>query len=60
MSQALQFDKTLGKFHIVSTQIEEALSQIHYDRFDLSEEVHEQALLSKRMNDIYHGYMSFL
>ncbi|KAI3748588.1 hypothetical protein L6452_11762 [Arctium lappa] len=40
--QALQFDKTAGKFHVVTTQIEEALSQIHYDRFDLSEEVHEQ------------------
>ncbi|KVI09699.1 U-box domain-containing protein 14 [Cynara cardunculus var. scolymus] len=43
--QALQFDKTAGKFHVVTTQIEEALSQIHYDRFNLSEEVHEQIKL---------------
>ncbi|KAL7614071.1 U-box domain-containing protein 14 [Lactuca sativa] len=40
--QALQIDKTAGKFHVVTTQIEEALNQIHYNKLDLSEEVHEQ------------------
>lgn len=40
--QALQLDKTAGKFHVVTTQIEEALNQIHYNELDLSEEVHEQ------------------
>ncbi|KAJ0657648.1 putative adaptor protein Cbl domain superfamily [Helianthus annuus] len=40
--QALQIEKTAGKFHAVTTQIEEALSQIRYQRLNLSEEVHEQ------------------
>ncbi|PWA79242.1 plant U-box 14 [Artemisia annua] len=40
--QALQIEKTAGKFHVVTSQIEEALSQIHYESFELSEEVHEQ------------------
>lgn len=40
--QALQIEKTAGKFHVVTSQIEEALSQIRYERFELSEEVHEQ------------------
>ncbi|KAI3799690.1 hypothetical protein L1987_34989 [Smallanthus sonchifolius] len=40
--QALQIEKTASKFHAVTTQIEEALSQIRYERLNLSEEVHEQ------------------
>ncbi|GKC85683.1 hypothetical protein Tco_1141400, partial [Tanacetum coccineum] len=40
--QALQIEKIAGKFHVVTSQIEEALSQIHYESFELSEEVHEQ------------------
>ncbi|KAI7749865.1 hypothetical protein M8C21_027530 [Ambrosia artemisiifolia] len=40
--QALQIEKTAGKFHAVTTQIEEALSQIQYERLNLSEEVREQ------------------
>ncbi|KAI3520159.1 hypothetical protein L1887_09401 [Cichorium endivia] len=40
--QVLQIDKTASKFHVVTTQIEEALNQIHYDKLNLSEEVHEQ------------------
>lgn len=40
--QALQLEKTAGKFHAVTAQIEEALSQVDYERLNLSEEVHEQ------------------
>ncbi|KAL4576485.1 hypothetical protein LXL04_012580 [Taraxacum kok-saghyz] len=40
--QALQMDKTASKFHVVTTQIEEALNQINYNELNLSEEVHEQ------------------
>lgn len=40
--QAMQIGKTAGKFHVVTAQIEDALNQIHYDKLDLSEEVHEQ------------------
>ncbi|KAI3793468.1 hypothetical protein L1987_36087 [Smallanthus sonchifolius] len=40
--QALQIEKTASKFHALTTQIEEALSQICYERLNLSEEVHEQ------------------
>ncbi|KAD7479999.1 hypothetical protein E3N88_03135 [Mikania micrantha] len=43
--QALQIENTAGKFHAVTTQIEEALSQIRYERLNLSEEVHEQIQL---------------
>ncbi|KAI3784094.1 hypothetical protein L1987_43186 [Smallanthus sonchifolius] len=43
--QALQIDRTTNKFHEVTTQIEEALSKIHYDLFDLPEEVQEQIQL---------------
>lgn len=42
VSQALQIEKTAGEFHEVTTQIEEALSQIRYERLNLSEEVREQ------------------
>ncbi|XP_071705805.1 U-box domain-containing protein 14-like [Rutidosis leptorrhynchoides] len=40
--QALQIEKTAIRFHEVTSQIEEALSQIHYERLGLSEEVQEQ------------------
>ncbi|GFZ05861.1 plant U-box 14 [Actinidia rufa] len=40
--QALQRDKIAGDFQHVTEQIEEALSQIPYDKFDISEEVREQ------------------
>nr|XP_043634086.1 U-box domain-containing protein 14-like [Erigeron canadensis] len=40
--QALQIEKSASRFHEVTTQIEEALSQIHYERLDLTEEVREQ------------------
>ncbi|XP_071710401.1 U-box domain-containing protein 14-like [Rutidosis leptorrhynchoides] len=43
--QALQIDRTTNKFHIVTTQIEAALTKIHYDRFDIPEEVKEQIQL---------------
>ncbi|KAI7751161.1 hypothetical protein M8C21_017137 [Ambrosia artemisiifolia] len=43
--QALQIDSTINKFHEVTTQIEEALCKIGYDRFDIPEEVKEQIQL---------------
>ncbi|XP_076957369.1 U-box domain-containing protein 14-like [Bidens hawaiensis] len=43
--QALRIEKTAGKFHTVTTKIEEALSQIHYESLNLSEEVREQTEL---------------
>nr|GFC33806.1 U-box domain-containing protein 14-like [Tanacetum cinerariifolium] len=39
---ARPFEKTASKFHVVTSHIEETLSQIHYESFELSEEVHEQ------------------
>ena len=44
MSQALQRDKIVGDFQQVTEQIEEALSEIPYDKLDISEEVREQVL----------------
>lgn len=43
--QALQIDRTSDKFHEITTQIEEALCKIQYDRFDIPEEVLEQIKL---------------
>ncbi|KAJ0752798.1 putative U box domain, armadillo-like helical, Zinc finger, RING/FYVE/PHD-type [Helianthus annuus] len=43
--QALQIDRTIKKFHQVTTQIEEALCKIRYDRFDVPEEIREQVQL---------------
>ncbi|MFS7968274.1 putative U box domain, armadillo-like helical, Zinc finger, RING/FYVE/PHD-type [Helianthus anomalus] len=43
--QALQIDRTIKKFHRVTTQIEEALCKIRYDRFDVPEEIREQIQL---------------
>ncbi|XP_010253985.1 PREDICTED: U-box domain-containing protein 14-like [Nelumbo nucifera] len=40
--QALYRDRIRAKFHKVTEQIEKALSQISYDKLDLSEEVQEQ------------------
>lgn len=40
--QALQREKIAEKFHQVTEQIEVALSEIHYDTLDISEEVREQ------------------
>ncbi|KAH7547860.1 hypothetical protein ACOSP7_032884 [Xanthoceras sorbifolium] len=40
--QVLQRDKIASKFHQTTEQIEAALSEIPYDKLDLSEEVHEQ------------------
>lgn len=40
--QALQRDKVVGGFLQVTEQIEQALSQISYDKLDISEEVREQ------------------
>ncbi|XP_040999816.1 U-box domain-containing protein 14-like [Juglans microcarpa x Juglans regia] len=40
--QALQRAKTAQKFQQVTEQIEAALSEIHYDNLDISEEVREQ------------------
>lgn len=45
MSQALQREKIAEKFHQVTEQIEVALSEIHYDTLDISEEVREQVIL---------------
>ncbi|KAK4578722.1 hypothetical protein RGQ29_028704 [Quercus rubra] len=39
---ALQREKIAQKFHLVTEQIEAALSKIHYDKLNLSEEVREQ------------------
>lgn len=43
--QALHLDKTIEKFHAATSQIEEALCKIHYDRFDIPQEVQEQIQL---------------
>lgn len=40
--QALQREKIAQKFHEVTQQIEAALSEIHYDNLEISEEVREQ------------------
>nr|GEX31188.1 protein prenyltransferase alpha subunit repeat-containing protein 1 [Tanacetum cinerariifolium] len=44
---ALPFEKITSKFHVVTSHIEETLSQIHYESFELSEEVHEQKDLAR-------------
>ena len=44
MSQALQREKIVGDFQQVTEQIGEALSEIPYDKLDISEEVREQVL----------------
>ncbi|KAJ0525391.1 hypothetical protein HanHA300_Chr09g0311491 [Helianthus annuus] len=41
-SKTFQIDRTIKKFHQVTTQIEEALCKIRYDRFDVPEEIREQ------------------
>nr|XP_043615265.1 U-box domain-containing protein 14-like [Erigeron canadensis] len=43
--QALQIDKTIDKFHAVTTHIEEALCKINYNKLDIPEEVQEQIQL---------------
>ncbi|KAI3969172.1 hypothetical protein MKW92_047870 [Papaver armeniacum] len=40
--QALQKDNIVKHFHDVTEQIEQALSEISYDKLNISEEVHEQ------------------
>ncbi|CAK9159662.1 unnamed protein product [Ilex paraguariensis] len=40
--QALQMDKIAGRFHQVTEHIEAALSQVPYDKLDITEEVREQ------------------
>ncbi|OWM70219.1 hypothetical protein CDL15_Pgr026069 [Punica granatum] len=40
--QAFQWDKSAAKFHQVTEQIEEALSQVPYTKLDIPEEVREQ------------------
>lgn len=42
MPQALQIDGIADKFRAITAQIEEALCKVHYDRFDIPEEVREQ------------------
>ena len=49
LSQALQREKIAQKFHLVTEQIEAALSKIHYDKLNLSEEVREQVLLQPNL-----------
>ena len=49
LSQALQREKIAQKFHLVTEQIEAALSEIHYDKLNLSEEVREQVLLQPNL-----------
>lgn len=49
LSQALQREKIAERFHLVTEQIEAALSQIHYDKLNLSEEVREQVLLQPNL-----------
>lgn len=46
MWQALQMDKITGDFQQVTEQIEEAMTQIPYDKLDISEEVREQVFRS--------------
>ncbi|XXG84797.1 hypothetical protein AAC387_Pa11g0023 [Persea americana] len=43
--QALNWEKNANRFHEVTEQLEKALSQISFDKLDISEEVHEQAEL---------------
>lgn len=43
--QAIQRDKIAHKFCQITGKIEAALSEIAYDKLDLSEEVREQVLL---------------
>ncbi|CAI9302933.1 unnamed protein product [Lactuca saligna] len=43
--QALQIDGIADKFRAITAQIEEALCKVHYDRFDIPEEVREQIQL---------------
>ncbi|RWR91593.1 U-box domain-containing protein 14 [Cinnamomum micranthum f. kanehirae] len=43
--QALKWEKNANRFHEVTEQLEKALSQISFDKLDISEEVHEQAEL---------------
>lgn len=45
MLQALQMDNIAARFHQGTEQIEAALSQIPYDKLDISEEVREQVYL---------------
>jgi hypothetical protein len=45
LSQALQRENIAQKFHQVTEEIEVALSEIHYDNLDISEEVREQVIL---------------
>ena len=47
MSQALHLDKTIEKFHEETSQIEEALCKIHYDRFYIPKEVQEQVSMMR-------------
>jgi hypothetical protein len=49
LSQALRREKVAQKFQQVTEQIEAALSEIHYDKLDLSEEVREQVLLQPNL-----------
>lgn len=44
MSQALERDKVIMRFHQMTVKIEAALSIIPYKNFDMSEEVCEQVL----------------
>lgn len=47
MLQALQIDKIASKFEHVTEQIEEALSQIPYNKLDIPDEVREQVQIFK-------------
>lgn len=42
--QALNWEKNANRFHEVTEQLEKALSQISFDKLDISEEVHEQVV----------------
>ncbi|GJR35162.1 U-box domain-containing protein 14 [Tanacetum coccineum] len=52
--QALHLDKTIEKFHAATSQIEEALCKIHYDRFDIPQEVQEQVkvMSNKKVSEL--------
>ncbi|XP_068645840.1 U-box domain-containing protein 14-like [Aristolochia californica] len=43
--QALKWEKIANRFHEVTAQLEKALSELHYHKFEISEEVREQVEL---------------
>lgn len=60
MHQALQRERFVYQFLEVTEHIEKALSEVSYDKFDISEEVKEQVTLKKKKPRSYQNiYISF-